>query len=94
MPLWIRDQSAVPKERWHYPSLVAGKPIYAPNYNALYPEVVKHYSANNAAIPGEQEVIDWMCANLSIPCVEGNQPLINRWMPGLPGKAPTCCGKR
>lgn len=95
----IRDTSTVPDEGWQYPGL-NGHTIHTRNYSLYYGLVVEHYQTNGVAPPSEQEVIDYACTNLRIPCYESEtrQPLINRLTQGLPSingpSARSCCGKK
>lgn len=90
----IRDTTAVPSEGWQYPGL-NGHLIHTHNYSLLYGLVVEHYQSNGAPIPSQQTVIDWMCANLVIPCYESatHEPLVNKFTMGLPAARHSCCGK-
>lgn len=93
--LKIRDTGSVPTERWQYPG-INGYVIMAPNWSALYPMIVDHYTANAQQPPSEQAVIDYCCSQLSVPCYDSDthEPLVNRWLLGTPGKPPAgCCGK-
>lgn len=94
--LVIKDTGSVPPERWHYPVGATGYDVYAPNYPALYSMIVQHCTANNVTPPSEQEVVDWICTNLTVSCYEQEtkQPLVNRFVLGLPTPAPSCCGKK
>lgn len=93
--LVIRDTSSVPSERWHFPVPETGFDVFAPNYAALYGMVVQHCQANQVPVPSEQDVVDWLCANVSIPCYESETrvPLINRFSLGIPAKPTACCGQ-
>lgn len=92
----MRDSGTVPPERWHYPVSATGYDVYAPNWPALYSEVEKHCLANNVSPPGLQEIIDWCCQNLHIPCYESatKTPLVNAFVQGLPVVLPGCCGTK
>lgn len=91
----LRDTSTVPSEGWKYPGL-NGHTIHTHNYSQLYFLVKQHYESNGAPVPSEQEVIDWLCANLFVPCYESEtrQPLVNRFSQGLPTAPQACCGKK
>lgn len=93
MPLVIRDVNTIPPERFHYLVSATNFDIYAPNYNGLYSAIQQHCIANNVGIPSLQEVIDFCCANLSVPCYNSDDrtPLVNRWVMGTPGKLPSSC---
>lgn len=93
MALWIRDTNAVPDGGWRYPHVAPDKFVHAPNYNALYPAVVNAYAINEQPPPSQEQVINWLCTNLSIPCFEGNQALVNKFVLGLPTPVKGCCGK-
>jgi len=90
----IRDSSTVPTEGWQYPGL-NGFTVYTRNYSLLYGKVREHYESNGHPAPSEQEVIDYQCDNLFIPCYESETrlPLINRFTQGLPPTAKRCCTK-
>lgn len=94
MPLQIKDEGSVPSERWHYRVEATNHTVYAPNFPALYPEIVKHCKANTIDPPSQQDVIDWLCANLRIHCVqtETRQALVNKFTLNLPVPvASGCC---
>lgn len=92
MDLWIKDTSSVPPERWQYFVEATQYTVMVPSYGLLYQEVVKHCQANNVPPPSEQEVIQWVCANLTVDCREGKEPFVNRFSQGLPAPATSCCG--
>ncbi len=83
MSLYIRDTTTVPDGGFRYPGVLPGTFIVYP-YGSLYDEIKRQYTANNVPVPRWDEVVIWMCNNLSIPCVDGNQPLVNKWTQGLP----------
>lgn len=89
----IRDTSTVPGTGWTYPG-INGYIVHTHNYSLLYSLVRQHYEANGAPIPSEQDVIDYCCNNLYVPCYDSDtrQPLINSFTQGLPPKAKGCCG--
>lgn len=94
MALWIRDKSVVPEGGWRYPHVASGQFIVAP-YQTLYQEIVKTYTANGATPPIWDEVVQWICTNLAVNCVEGNEPFVNLWTLGLPAQPPArCCGNK
>lgn len=70
--------------------------VHSYNYATIFDEVRKHYEANGESVPSEQTIIDYLCANLSIPCIEmeTRTPLVNKFVLGLPTPAPSCCGKK
>jgi hypothetical protein len=94
MSLAIRDTTTVPPEDWLYHVAATGLTITTKNYETLYPLVIEHCKSNNVAIPSQQEVIDYLCANVHVPCYdsETHVPLINKM--GLPFVRPNtgCCG--
>lgn len=97
MPLQLKDEGEVPRERWQYLVPETNYVVTAPNWYALYPEILRHCASNQIGPPSLQAVVDYCCANLSISCFEGEtrQPLINRWSRGLPSLLPTaCCGSK
>lgn len=81
----IRDTSTVPDTGWMYPGL-NGYVVETRNYALLYDLVKQHYEANGVPVPSQQDVIDWMCENLFIPCYDkdSRKPLVNRFTSGLP----------
>ena len=81
MPLVIQNTATVPPEDWVYD--VNGFVISAKYYDNLYPQIVKHCTANNIPVPSVQDVIDRLCATLTIPCYEGRTPLVNKWQEGV-----------
>lgn len=93
MALVLKDPSVVPDTGWMFPHVAPGQFICVRNYQILYSEVEKVYRSNNQPVPSEQDVIDWMCANLYLECREGPTPFINRFTQGLPIPAKGCCGK-
>lgn len=92
MALYIRDISSVPEGGWRYPMVASDKFIVAP-YGILHERVVEHYTSNNVQPPSWDKVVKWMCENLSIPCIEGQEPFANRWLSGLPAPLVGCCGR-
>jgi hypothetical protein len=93
--LTIIDTSTVPPENWSYLVSQTGVYVSTKNYSLLYGMVVDHCKANNVPVPSEQDVIDWMCNNLTIHCAEGSTPLINRFTLGLaPVQPKGCCGQQ
>lgn len=92
MSLYIRDTSTVPDPGWCYPGL-NGHMVSTRNYSLFYEEIVKHYTANGQTPPSQDEVIRYACEHLNVPCVDGNQPLINRWTQGLPSQTTARCCK-
>lgn len=95
MALVMRDSGTVPDDRWHYP-IEGIRDVYAPNWPALYPEVERVCLANGIQPPSLQQVIDWCCRNLRIPCFDDQTrtPLANKWSMGLPVVLPGCCGDK
>lgn len=97
MALFINDTGVVPNpDGWKYYFAETNHMVITKNYSYIYPEVVKHAKANGLAIPTEQQVIDWMCQNLFIPCYEREnmEPLANKLYLGLPNIRPQgCCGR-
>lgn len=87
MALFISDTGTVPNpDGWKYYFAATNHMVITRNYNYLYPEVVKHAKANGLAVPTEQEVIDFMCRELYIPCFESSNanPYNNAYAAGLP----------
>jgi hypothetical protein len=74
----------VPQEGWQYLVQATGTLIKTRNFAMLYPMISKHCKANNLPVPAEQDVINYMCANLFIPCYEGQIPLMNKWSMNIP----------
>jgi hypothetical protein len=95
MALTIRDINGVPPERWKFQVEATGFMIEAPSWTMLYPFVETHCKANNVPTPSLQEVIDWCCANLHIPCYESETrvPLVNMFTQSLPVAPTSCCSK-
>lgn len=96
MHLVIKDEGAVPADHWHYLVPSTGVTVKAPNYPALYPEILRHCATNELPAPSEQEVVDWCCANLKIACIETEtrKPLINKFTLELPVVQQGCCGSK
>jgi hypothetical protein len=94
MSLAIRDTSTIPPEDWIYVVAQTNHPVRTKNYSLLYPEIVDHCTSNRIPVPSQQEVIDYLCANVHVPCYdsETHVPLINKM--GLPFVRPNtgCCG--
>lgn len=75
--LTIRDTKTTPRERrWWYPGL-NGHEVSSNSYSNLKREVAEHYRSNGQPVPSEQQIIDYLCANLSVPCYEGKEPFRN-----------------
>ncbi len=94
MSLVIKDTDHVPPEDWIYLVEQTGFTVRTKYYRSLYPEIVKHCQSNGMPIPSEQDVINSLCANVTIPCYDGMTPLVNKWQSGvftLPSVG--CCGK-
>ena len=80
MPLTIRDTNTTPRERyWPFPSVEDGKELKSNSWMNLKNEVLQHYRANGRTVPTEQEIIDYVCRNVSVPCYEGREPFRNSW---------------
>ena len=96
MPLRIRDVSVVPNGDWRYYIADTNYTVKTKNFTRLYPMIVEHCKTNNVAIPSEQEVVDYLCRTLTIPCYDSEDmqtPFINAWTMGLPKPASRgCCG--
>jgi len=92
--MFIKDTSVVPWNGWIYHVDATNTDIKTFNYNVLYSMIRDHCVANGAVIPTEQEVIIQLCTNLSIPCYDGESPLVNKFSLGIP-KPPSvgCCGR-
>lgn len=79
MALSIRDTKTTPRERrWVFPD-VNGKEIAESSYMNLKREVTMHYRANGQTIPSEQQIIRYVCENLTVPCFEDGKPFRNRF---------------
>lgn len=92
MALWVKDTGSVPSEGWQFVVEATGFSVRAPNYNAIFDFVKTHCASNNVSYPGDQAVIDQMCARLHVDCREGREPFVNAFSQGLPTPAPRCCG--
>lgn len=78
--LEIRDKKTTPRERsWPFHSVDPTVEIKANSWMNLLREVQQHYTANNRTPPTEQEIIKYVCDNVSVPCFEDNQPYRNNW---------------
>ena len=93
--LVIRDTSVVPQKGWEYVVESTGTKITTRNYVQLYPMIRQHCLSNGVGVPSEQDVIKYLCENLTIPCYEAENhvPLINKYALGVPN-APSigsCC---
>ena len=88
----LKDVSSIPDSGWNYPS-VTGKFISGRNYSKFLSDVQEHYRANRRPEPSEQTIVEWMCANLYLPCYDDQtrQPLINRFTRGLVDPPRGCC---
>lgn len=97
MALFISDTGTVPNpDGWKYYFSATNHTVITRNYNYLYPEVVKHCTANGLAVPTQQEVINQMCERLHIPCFEAEgSPFMNAFAAGipLPPRLGTCCSR-
>jgi len=96
MPLVIQNTATVPSDGWTYLVEATGYTVFTRNYSMLYQMIVQHCQANNVPPPSEQDVIDKLCEEKHIPCYnsETRQPLVNKFLLGLPEPAPLgCCGK-
>lgn len=69
MALSIRDTKTTPRQKWRYPD-VTGKEIVENSYMNIKREVAMHYRANGREAPAEQEIIKYLCDNVSVPCFE------------------------
>lgn len=77
MALTIRDTKTTPRERrWWYPA-TDGTEISENSYSNLRRAVFEHYRRNNQPVPTEQDIIDYVCRNLSVPCYEGREAFRN-----------------
>ena len=96
MSLVIRDTQVVPPGvGWSYYVAATNYTVQTKIYSQIYPMVVQHCKANGVNPPTQQEVIDWQCANLHIPCIEsdGGHALVNSWYLNLPvPQLKGCCG--
>src|ERR1043166_7553965 len=92
--MFIRDTSSVPDHGWTYTVEQTGFTISTRNYDLLFTLIRQHCTSNNVPAPTDQQILVSFFANLAIPCVEGNQPLINRFTQGLPSVTSIahCCG--
>ncbi len=93
MSVWVKDQSSVPAEGWIYLVGATGYQVRVSSYNQLYEAVVNHCNINNITPPTPDEVIEWVCTNLTVDCRDGKEPFANRFSMGLPpAPGPSCCG--
>lgn len=94
MSLVIRDNSVTPRDGWSYYVEATNYTVTTRNPNLIYSMVVKHCLANGINPPTEQQVIDWQCQNLNIPCHDGGNLMENSWSLSLPLPPRTggCCG--
>lgn len=87
MALTIRDTKTTPRERkWWYPA-VDGPDISETSYSNLKRAVSEHYRSNGRPAPTEQQIIDYLCANLSVPCYEGKEQIRNLFTDPPPVKS-------
>lgn len=77
--LKIRDTNTSPlkPDRWTYPD-VNGKDIVANSYMNLKREVTMHYRANGRTPPTVDELQDYLCRNIAVPCSDGASVFRNR----------------
>ncbi len=91
----IRDTSVVPPGvGWAYYVEPTNFTVQTKIYSQIYPLVVQHCLANGVNPPTQQQVIEQMCQNLKIPCMEndGGHALVNAWTLDLPTVAlKGCC---
>lgn len=92
----IRDTSTVPPEGWTFPVAQTGVTVRSPNWTVFYSQIQDHCAANNIQPPSMQEVVDYCCAHLHVPCYDDvrRQPLVNKWSQSLPVVLPGCCSGR
>lgn len=84
MALTIRDTKTTPRERhWWYPG-VNGSEVSESSYSNLKRAVAEHYRTNRQPVPTEQQIIDYCCVNLSVPCYEGKEQIRNRFSDPAP----------
>ncbi len=76
MPLTIRDTKTTPREKWRYPD-VNGKEIIENSYMNLTREVAMHYRTNGQEPPTPDQIIKYLCDNVSVPCFDGREPYRN-----------------
>ena len=74
----------VPQEGWQYLVEATGTMITTRNFSMLYPIILQHCKSNNVPAPTEQDVINYICANLFVACYEGLVPLVNKWSMNIP----------
>lgn len=74
--IWIKDTSTVPDGGWQYPA-VSGENIKTPCWSQLCGKVAKHYQTNSRPSPTCNEVTQWVCDNLPVPCYQGRTPYRN-----------------
>lgn len=92
--IFIKDTSVVPQQGWQYYVAQTNTMITTRNFTQIYPLVLQHCAANNVVAPTEQEMLRQMCERLTIPCYEGESPIVNSFYMGLPTPYPTsCCGR-
>jgi|SRR5882757_6664628 len=69
--LILRDTNTTPREkRWIFPDVTGEGLVSTNSYMNLLIEVGRHYRGNGKSVPSEQEVIEYCCRNLSVPCYE------------------------
>lgn len=76
--LTIRDTKTTPREKWRYPA-TDGTEIISNSFMNLRNEVAEHYRTNGRTPPTPQEIIDYLCNNVSVPCYEGREQMQNRY---------------
>lgn len=77
--LTIRDKSTTPRpDKWRYPA-VDGTEIVENSYMNLKREVAMHYRTNGRDLPSEQQIVDYLCANVSVQCYDDGKEIRNKY---------------
>lgn len=81
MPLTIRDTNTTPRERsWPFPSVEPGVELKSNSWMNLKNLVQQHYTANGRTPPTEQEIIQYVCDEVTVSCYnEDGTPYRNRF---------------
>lgn len=79
MPLTIRDTNTTPRERsWPFPA-VDGSVMTSNSWMNLKNLVHQHYTTNGRPVPTEQEIIQYVCDEVTVPCFDGTEPYRNKF---------------
>lgn len=77
--LTIRDTNTTPRERfWPFPSVDPAVELKSNSWMVLKLDVQKHYTANGRPVPTEQEIIKYVCDNVTVSCFEDGKPYRNK----------------